>query len=105
MGEALTNLGRYRDVPLEKIEQDLSLVWIAEKGLETLIQNAPDIGAHILASEVRTDWDDYGDIISKLGKYGILLRIFPNRFKVWQDFEISLSMNIIVSMSQRFMVI
>jgi uncharacterized protein YutE (UPF0331/DUF86 family) len=58
MEEALTNLGRYWDVPLEEFEKDLSLVWIAEKGLEILIQNVLDIGAHILASEIRTDWDD-----------------------------------------------
>jgi uncharacterized protein YutE (UPF0331/DUF86 family) len=58
MEEALTNLGRYWDVPLEEFEKDLSLVWIAEKGLEILIQNVLDIGVHILASEIRTDWDD-----------------------------------------------
>ena len=79
MEEALSNLGRYRDVPLEEFEADLSLVWIAEKGLEILIQNVLDIGAHILASEIRNDWDDYSEIILKLGKYGIIPKDFAER--------------------------
>jgi uncharacterized protein YutE (UPF0331/DUF86 family) len=81
MEEALTNLARYRDVPLEEFETDLSLVWIAEKGLEILIQNVLDIGAHILASEIRNDWDDYGEIILKLGKYGIIPKDFSERIQ------------------------
>lgn len=72
MEEALANLGRYRNLPLEEFEKDLSLVWIAERGLTILIQNLLDIGAHILASEIRNDWDDYGEIILKLGTHGVI---------------------------------
>ena len=79
MEEALANLGRYRDLPLEAFEKDLSLIWIAEKGLEILIQNVLDIGAHILAAEIRNDWDDYGEIILKLGQHGVIPRDFSQR--------------------------
>ncbi len=72
MEKALANLGRYRNLSLEEFRQDLSLVWIVEKGLEILIQNLLDIGAHILASEIKTDWDDYREIILKLGHHGII---------------------------------
>jgi len=72
MEEALANLGRYRNLSLEEFRKDLSLVWIVEKGLEILIQNLLDIGAHILASEIKTDWDDYREIILKLGHHGII---------------------------------
>ncbi len=72
MEEALANLGRYRNLSLEEFRKDLSLVWIVEKGLEILIQNLLDIGAHILASEIKTDWDDYREIILKLGHQGII---------------------------------
>jgi len=72
MEEALANLGRYRNLSLKEFRDDLSFVWIVEKGLEILIQNLLDIGAHILASEIKTDWDDYGEIILKLGHHGII---------------------------------
>ena len=81
MEEALTNLGRYREFPLEEFKRDLSLVWIAEKGLEILIQNLLDIGAHILASEIRNDWDDYGEIIVKLGHHGVIPMDFSERIQ------------------------
>jgi uncharacterized protein YutE (UPF0331/DUF86 family) len=81
MEEALANLERYRDVSSEDFEKDLSLIWIAEKGLEILIQNLLDIGAHILASEIRNDWDDYKEIIRKLGLHGILPVDFAERIQ------------------------
>ncbi len=81
MEEALANLGRYRDLSLEEFEKDLSLIWIAEKGLQILIQNLLDIGAHLLASEIRNDWDDYGEIILKLGQHGIIPRDFSEKIQ------------------------
>ena len=81
MEEALKNLSRYRDLSLEEFEEDLSLIWIAEKGLEILIQNLLDIGAHLLASEIRNDWDDYGEIILKLGSHGIIPRDFSEKIQ------------------------
>ena len=66
MEDALANLGRYKNLSLEEFENDLSLIWIAERGLQILIQNVLDIGAHLLAAEIRNDWDDYGEIILKL---------------------------------------
>jgi uncharacterized protein YutE (UPF0331/DUF86 family) len=81
MEEALANLGRYRDHSLEEFEKDLSLIWIAEKGLQILIQNLLDIGAHLLASEIRNDWDDYGEIILKLGQHGIIPRDFSEKIQ------------------------
>ncbi len=81
MEEALANLGRYRDLSLEEFEKDLSLIWIAEKGLQILIQNLLDIGAHLLASEIKNDWDDYGEIILKLGQHGIIPRDFSEKIQ------------------------
>jgi uncharacterized protein YutE (UPF0331/DUF86 family) len=81
MEEALTNLGRYRTLTVEEIQEDLSLIWILEKGLEILIQNVLDIGAHILASEIRNDWDDYGEIILKLGHHRIVPMDFSRKIQ------------------------
>ena len=81
MEEALANLRRYQHLSLEEFEKDLSLIWIAEKGLQILIQNLLDIGAHLLASEIRNDWDDYGEIIAKLGQHGIIPKGFSEGIK------------------------
>lgn len=81
MDEALRNLSRYKEIPLADFEKDLSLVWIAEKGLEILIQNLLDVGAHILSSEIKNDWDDYGEIILKLGHHGVIPVEFAERIR------------------------
>lgn len=81
MEEALANLRRYQHLSLEEFEKDLSLIWIAQKGLQVLIQNLLDIGAHLLASEIRNDWDDYGEIIIKLGQHGIIPKGFSEGIK------------------------
>ena len=83
MEEALSNLSRYRDLSLQDFRKDLSLVWIAERGFEILIQNLLDIGAHILASEIKNDWDDYGEIILKLGHHGVLPTTSRKESRVW----------------------
>lgn len=52
-----------------------------EKGLEILIQNLLDIGAHLLASEIKNDWEDYSEVILKLGRYGVVPQEFSDRIK------------------------
>jgi uncharacterized protein YutE (UPF0331/DUF86 family) len=81
MEEALANLGRYGDLSLQEFSKDLSLLWITERGLEILIQNLLDIGAHILASDIKNDWDDYRDIILKLGHHGIIPMDFSEKIQ------------------------
>ncbi len=79
METALVNLKRYQHLSLKDFNKDLSFMWIAAKGLEILIQNLLDIGAHLLASEIKNDWDDYGEIILKLGQHGIIPESFAQR--------------------------
>ncbi len=81
MEEALSQLGKYKNISFEEFQKDLSLIWIVEKGLEILIQNLLDIGAHLLASEIKNDWDDYGEVILKLGKHGVIPVEFSDRIK------------------------
>ena len=59
----------------------IHLIWIVEKGLEILIQNLLDIGAHLLASEIKNDWEDYGEVILKLGNHGIVPQEFSDQIK------------------------
>lgn len=81
MEEALAQLGKYRNISFNEFQKDLSLVWIVEKGLEILIQNLLDIGAHLLASEIKNDWEDYGEVILKLGKHGVIPQEFVDQIK------------------------
>lgn len=81
MEEALANLRRYQGLSLKEFSKDLSYIWIVTKGLEILIQNLLDIGAHILASEIKNDWDDYSEIIIKLGQYEIIPEDFSKQIQ------------------------
>ena len=81
MEEALANLRRYEGLSLKEFSKDLSYIWIVTKGLEILIQNLLDIGAHILASEIKNDWDDYSEIIIKLGQYEIIPEDFSKQIQ------------------------
>ena len=81
MEEALEQLNKYRNISLEEFQKDLSLIWIVEKGLEILIQNLLDVGAHLLASEIKNDWEDYVEVIIKLGKHGVIPKEFSDRIK------------------------
>jgi len=81
MEEALAHLAKYQQISYQEFEKDLSLVWIVEKGLEILIQNLLDIGAHLLASEIKNDWDDYVEVIIKLGKHGVVPMEFADQIK------------------------
>jgi uncharacterized protein YutE (UPF0331/DUF86 family) len=81
MEEALAQLRKYQNIPYEDFKRDLGLIWIVEKGLESLVQNLLDIGAHILSSELKNDWEEYGEIISKLGKHGVIPPEFSGQIK------------------------
>ncbi len=81
MEEALNELSKYGNISFEEFQRDLSLRWIVEKGLEILIQNLLDIGAHLLASQIKNDWEDYGEVILKLGKHKVIPQAFSDKIK------------------------
>jgi uncharacterized protein YutE (UPF0331/DUF86 family) len=37
--------------------------------------------AHLLASEIKNDWEDYGEVILKLGKHGVIPEEFSDQIK------------------------
>ena len=81
MEQALARLTMYQDLSPEALSSDLGLQWILEKGLQVLIQNLLDIGAHVLAGSFRNDWDDYSQIIHKLGVHGVIPSDFADKIK------------------------
>jgi len=81
MEEALARLAMYQDLSPEVLNSDLGLQWILEKGLQVLIQNLLDIGAHVLAGGFKNDWDDYSQIIRKLAVHGVIPSAFADKIK------------------------
>jgi len=81
MEEALARLAKYQDLSPEVLNSDLGLQWILEKGLQVLIQNLLDIGAHVLAGGFKNDWDDYSQIIRKLAVHGVIPSAFADKIK------------------------
>ena len=81
MEEALAKLTMYQDLSPEVLNSDLGLQWILEKGLQVLIQNLLDIGAHVLAGGFKNDWDDYSQIIRKLAVHGVIPSAFADKIK------------------------
>ena len=82
------------DLSLQEFSEDFSLLWITERGLEIRIQNLLDISAHILAYDIKNDWDDYRDIILKLGHHGIIPMDFSEKIQSMAGLKISWFMNI-----------
>ena len=81
MEEALARLAMYQALSPEVLNSDLGLQWILEKGLQVLIQNLLDIGAHVLAGGFKNDWDDYSQIIRKLAVHGVIPSAFADKIK------------------------
>ena len=81
MEEALARLAMYQDLSPEVLNSDLGLQWILEKGLQVLIQNLLDIGAHVLAGGFKNDWDDYSQIIRKLAVHGVIPSDFADKIR------------------------
>ena len=81
MEEGLAEFSKYKGLSLEELQRNLSLQWALEKGLQMLIQNLLDIGAHILAGDFKNDWDDYSEIIVKLGDHGVIPTEFAEKIK------------------------
>lgn len=79
MEKALVNLRKYEDITYEEFSKSLDKQWIAERGLEILIQSLIDIGAHILSANAHNDWYDYQGVIVKLGKHGVIPEDFANK--------------------------
>ena len=62
----LENLGKFKDVSVEKLREDLDLLWILERGIYLSIQNLFDMLAHIAAADFNEKWESYSDIAEVL---------------------------------------
>ena len=73
---AVQTLYKLKRYSIEEIERDRELSWAIERGLQVAIQNLVDIGSHILSAEAVNDYEDYTQIIDRLGDRGVLPKDF-----------------------------
>ena len=73
---AVQTLYKLKRYSIEEIERDRELLWAIERGLQVAIQNLMDIGSHILSAEAVNDYEDYTEIIDRLGDRGVLPKDF-----------------------------
>lgn len=87
MESALTQMRAMQSYALEEVKNDLLKQWQIEKGFEVLIQNLLDIGSHILVSRGISDWEDYADVIIRMGEHGIIPLNFSQRIAGMANFR------------------
>ena len=71
--QTLHKLKRYS---IEKVASDREVLWAIEHGLQVAIQNLLDIGSHLLSAEAVNDYEDYTQIIDRLGDRGVIPKDF-----------------------------
>ncbi len=81
--QAIAELEKYQNCSEEDLRTDLSQCWAVEHGLQIAIQNMIDIGAHILSTDLKNDWNDYTEVIDKMGKHGLLPKAFSQKIRTF----------------------
>ncbi len=79
--QSIVELKKLQNRPEDDLRKDLSFCWSVEHGLQIAIQNVIDIGAHILSSDLKNDWNDYTEVIDKMGKYGMIPEKFSQKIR------------------------
>jgi uncharacterized protein YutE (UPF0331/DUF86 family) len=87
MEAALSNLRKHGKVTPRDLQRDMDLLWIVERGLESIIQNLLDISAHLLSSRFKNQWEDYSELIERMGIHGILPEDFASQIKGMAGFR------------------
>jgi uncharacterized protein YutE (UPF0331/DUF86 family) len=72
MATRVARLRTYQKHSLDDFADNWEVVYAAERGIQTAIQNLVDIGAHILAAFGDSEWDAYREIPPRLAKHRII---------------------------------
>ena len=63
------------------LRKDVAFCWSVEHGLQIAIQNVIDIGAHILSSDLKNEWNDYTEVIDKMGQHKMIPEDFSQKIR------------------------
>lgn len=70
--EVIGHLQELRRLPAEELESDFRNAWSLERGLQLGAEVLFDVGNHILSAHYGTAAADYEDILTKLGRSGVI---------------------------------
>lgn len=79
MEEAVTVLRHHRSTSSATLARDVERRYIIERALQVAIQNALDIGNHLLTATGRRQPEDYTEIITGLAEAKVIPRAFARR--------------------------
>ena len=80
LDEAVAQLRRHSDKPVQAFEGNLDLRWTVQHGLQLCAQNVLDIATHLAASAGH-DTPDYATAIDLLGRMGVLPADFARQLR------------------------
>ena len=80
MQMALQKLQRHRETTIPELQVNSDRLWLIERGLQLVAQNALDIATHIAAA-AGFDSVDYATAIDRLATMGVLSPEFTMRFR------------------------
>lgn len=63
------------------LRKDVAFCWSVEHGIQIAIQNVIDIGAHILSSDLKNEWNDYTEVIDKMGQHKMIPEEFSQKIR------------------------
>ena len=63
------------------LRKDVAFCWSVEHGLQIAIQNVIDIGAHILSSDLKNEWNNYTEVIDKMGQHKMIPEDFSQKIR------------------------
>ncbi len=70
--DAFEKLSKYKNITSDDFKNNPDLLWILERGLYILIQNILDIFSHIVASDIKLNWNSYSDLANILYENDII---------------------------------
>ncbi|MFQ5674559.1 MAG: DUF86 domain-containing protein [bacterium] len=79
--QAIAELQKLQGRSNKDLKKDVIFCWSVEHGLQIAIQNMIDIGAHILSSDLKNEWDDYTEVIDKMGRHKMLPAQFARKIR------------------------
>lgn len=87
MKEYVDFLGKYRNVPLKKLEGDYLLRSAIERNFQLALETILDIGEIVIAERGLRKPEEYREIIEILGESNILPKEFAKRFAMAAGFR------------------
>jgi len=79
--QSLVELQKLQGRSENDLRKDVAFCWSVEHGLQIAIQNVIDIGAHILSSDLKNEWNDYTEVIDKMGQYKMIPEEFSQKIR------------------------